>query len=152
MPKQSQSFKSVLNYPQRLFTIYQHKINQQTQLLALIKSAIPAQLADHALHCVLSGKKILLYTDSAIWSSQLRFYQQTILGQLHEHGYRGIETLQIKVTPQQIADEHPSNVKIPCRKNIELIRQQGMQQSDDRLNRALLRLSETLDRLSTQKD
>lgn len=151
MAKLKASFKSVLNYPERLFAIYQHKINQQAQVLRLVRNVLPTKLGSHASYCVLNDKKIVLYTDSATWSSQLRFYHQTILSKLHDTGFQHVEVLQIKVVPEQQTQVSKNKAKIPSQENIDLIRQQGLAQHDQELNAAFLRLSKTLSRLSSDK-
>lgn len=147
-----QSFKPILNARQRLFADYQQKIRQQQQLLSLIKTVLPSELGAHALHCVLNGKRFVLYTDAAAWSSQLRFYQQSILHKLKEHGFRQIETLQIKLMPKQATKNTRLAIKIPSKKNIALLRQQAGKLPTDKLHRALSRLGETLDKLSSKQD
>ena len=47
--------------------------------LSSVKSALPENLAEHTLHCVIHDATLLIYTDAAVWSSQLRFYQTKIL-------------------------------------------------------------------------
>lgn len=152
MSHPAQSFKPVLNSRQSLFADYQKIIRQQQQLLALVKTHLPTELGSHALHCVLNGRKLVLYTDSASWSSQLRFYQQTILQKLQEKGYRQIQAIQIKLMPQQATKLSRLNIKIPSKENIELLCQQAQQQPNDKLNRALLKLGKTLNRLSSEQE
>ncbi len=151
MVDKSRSFKPIHNYPAQLFAIYQQKINQQQQLLASVKSILPADLAEHTLYCVLSGKKILLYTDSAAWSTQLRFYQSHIISFLKDKAEPVIDSLQVKLIPASEEKVRQTRAKIPCRENIEMVRQQALKETDAKLNQALLRLSETLQRLSVTK-
>lgn len=152
MADKYRSFQSILNYPQKLFAIYQHKINQQHQLLALIKKVLPAELARHALYCVDKKTKLLLYTDSASWSSQLRFFHQAMLDTLHEHGFKQTETIQFKVMAPLRGEKKPSHARIPSRENIELLGKQAEQQQDRDLQRALAKLKRTLDKRSREKN
>ena len=72
-------FKSALAYEGKILSAYKYQIDLHNRLLRIIKSALPEHLSSRVLSCVVSGKKASLYTDSAIWSSQLRFYHQSIL-------------------------------------------------------------------------
>lgn len=148
MPRNRPAFHPILDYPQQLFAIYQQKINQQQQLLKRIKTVLPAELAAHTLYCVMKDTKLLLYTDSAIWSSQLRFYQQAILTEAREQGYQRLETLQIKLMTGHGEKARSAKVRVPSKKNIELIRHLASQQKNDHLQRALAKLSDTLSKLS----
>lgn len=151
MAKSQPTFRSVLNLPERLFAIYQQKINQQARILGLIRSTLPSELSPHVSYCVLNDKKLVLYTDSAIWSSQLRFFHQTIIAKLHGTGFQHVEILQIKVLVERQNRSFENKAKVPSRENIDMIRRQGLAQQDKELNAAFLRLSDTLSRLSSNK-
>ncbi len=146
------AFKSALGYDNKLFNLYKYQIETQKQLLEKIKAILPEHLAEHALHCVLSGKKLTLYTDSAIWSSQLRFYQQTLLHALLSSHTGVIETLQIKIiAPQQSIKSIEKKAKsLPSNENIDFILEQAEYQSDETLKKALLKLGKTFKEKSRQ--
>lgn len=55
------------------------EIEKQKDLLSTVKSALPEHLSEHILHCVIHDKTLLIYSDAAVWASQLRFYQVVIL-------------------------------------------------------------------------
>lgn len=139
------SFKSTLSFDGKVIALYKYQIEAQTKLLKKIKTVLPSHLSSHALYCVLSNKKVSLYTDSAIWSSQLRFYHQPILQSLLSSHEGIIETLQIKVIPQTIT-EQPIQKRIknvPSAENISFILEQAEHQSDEQLKNALLRLGKS---------
>jgi len=144
------TFKSSLAFDGKIFTLYKYQIETQEKLLKKIKVALPDHLSEHALYCVLTNKKISLYTDSAIWSSQLRFYHQTILQSLLSTHNGVIETLQIKVIPQIIEPEPKQKKpkKIPSVENINFILEQAEHQGDENLKNSLLRLGKLLQRKS----
>lgn len=139
------SFKSTLNFDGKVIALYKYQIEAQTKLLKKIKAVLPSHLSSHALYCVLSNKKISLYTDSAIWSSQLRFYHQTILKSLLTSHKGIIETLQIKITPQTITQQptQKRTKNVPSAENITFILEQAEHQSDEQLKNALLRLGKS---------
>ncbi len=146
MAYKNSTFKSSLSFDGKIFTLYKYQIATQAKLLKKIKSALPEHLSEHALYCVLTNKKLSLYTDSAIWSSQLRFYHSVILQSLLGSHTGVIETLQIKVTPPATAQkpEHKRQKKIPSSKNINFILDQAEHQSDETLRNSLLRLGKYL--------
>ncbi len=49
------------------------------ELLYKIRKVLPEPLGAHCLYCVLSLRRLILYTDSAAWAYRLRFYQAEIL-------------------------------------------------------------------------
>ena len=147
MPVKYNSFKSSLDYKGKIFTAYKYQLEIQNELLKAVKSALPSHLTPHALYCVASGRKIILYTDSAIWSSQLRFYHQDILQALPASNNRLFETLQIKIIPQSIERKQEKTLRPPSAKNVDLILSQAEHQSDEKLKAALLNLGRTLKKL-----
>jgi len=153
MAYKKSSFKPSLGFEGKLLTLYKYQIETQAKLLIKIKAALPDHLSNHALYCVLSNKKLSLYTDSAIWSSQLRFYHQTILRSLLVSYSGTIETLQIKIIPQkteQVAKQKQEK-QLPSSENIEFILEQAGHQSDEKLKKALLNLGKTFQRKSKER-
>jgi hypothetical protein len=109
---------------------------------------LPEQLASHALYCVVSGRKISVYTDSASWSSQLRFYHQQMLQKLSTSKQGQFEVLKIKIIPAEIEQEDNSVNIIPSKENIRMIIEQADNQEDETLKISLLKLAETLRKCS----
>ena len=134
------SFKSALGYEGKIFAYYKKKIEIQGHLLKTIQSALPTSLSFHALFCVISERKILLYTDSAVWSSQLRFYHQTILQAILKKGYGEIEGIQIKIIPKVSKPVDKKEKNLPSDDSINLILSQADNQTDDALKNALHKL------------
>lgn len=145
MPPQHKPFKLAANCQNKMTAVYQGKIKQQAQFLNLIKATLAAPLAEHLLYCVISGKKLLLYTDAEEWATQLRHYQPAILNATSVSNLATVEFRIISVSTEQRVTR---KVNLPSKKNIELIRDNLSTISDDKLKQALLRLSQTLDRLS----
>lgn len=73
------SFKPVLAFHNRTIDKLVTQVTQQKDLLSVVQSVLPPNLAKHTLHCVVHDATLLLYTDAAVWSSQLRFYSTVIL-------------------------------------------------------------------------
>ncbi|MCK5828720.1 MAG: DUF721 domain-containing protein [Methylococcales bacterium] len=144
MAKTRNFFKSVLKYERKIITSYKYQIDIQSKLLQKIKLKLPNELSSHALYCVISGKKISLYTDSAIWSSQLRFYHQTILQAAQNSNQGTFETLQIKIIPKVREIEEKKVSRLPSVENIDGILSQAENQRDLVLKNALFKLGKTL--------
>ncbi|MDD5266795.1 MAG: DciA family protein [Methylococcales bacterium] len=126
------------------------QIEQQQRILQRIQAVLPEALAKQARHCLIRDKKLLIYTDSAAWASQLRFYNSAILTAIKPLTRTPVEMLQIKIITGQtglnIVSKRKAN--IPSVGKIEFIRDHSLAVSDNQLRLALLKLSSTLERLS----
>ena len=142
------SFKTVDTYNNRILANYQQKIKQQDYLLNSVKAILPQPLTNHVLYCVVSVEKLLIYTDSAAWSSQLRFYQQSILNAVINTNSVSIQTVKIKIITPNNSPKEKFKQSIPSKSNIQLLRHCGESINDKRLKHALLNLSQTLTKLS----
>ncbi len=140
-------FKLPLGYEGKVLSYYKFQQQVQNELLLIIRSSLPDHLANHALYCVATRNKILLYTDSAIWSSQLRFYHQQMLQSLLASKQGSFEVLQIKIIPSTV-EKKGEAVKIPSKENINGLLNQAENQRDVVLKTALLKLARTLNKLS----
>ncbi len=144
MNKKYNSFKTVQKYEEKILARYLYRISVHSELLSVIKATLPSALSSHALHCVSSGKKILIYTDSATWSSQLRFYHQAMLRAVTSNGLGRFESLQVKIIPQAVQVEKTTPTILPSKENIKSIMIQAESQADEELKHALLNLGNTL--------
>ncbi len=131
-----------------LLAHYQKIIRQQQILLQQIKQALPENLAEQVKYCVTSGKKLLLYTESANWSSSLRFYQQAVLQKAQQAGWTHLQLLQVKVIPERVAIQKPTKPRHPSSGNVKMIQQVAEKQTDRKLKQALSRLGATLTKSS----
>lgn len=162
MTKRSPPFKAALSFPNGTIAYYCSQIARQKQVLQHIHEVLPKPLAEHALHCVVSGKKLLLYTDTAAWASQLRFYNRAILEAIAPITRESVSVMQIKVRAEtspagrkREADEgafqampHGRKPNIPSAEKIAFIHSHSLTVQDERLKAALLKLSATLANLS----
>jgi|LakMenEpi03Aug12_release.lakeMendotaPanAssembly.Ray.scaffolds.fasta_scaffold16499_7 hypothetical protein len=139
-------FKSALDFDGRQMAVCLAMIAEQNKLLAIVKTALPIEIAKSVSHCVRSKQRLLLYTESASWASQLRFYHQAILNKLAETEYKNIQGLQVKIQPKTIEQKTGRLLLIPSAKNIRMIQEQVKDQEQDVLSQALLRLSNTLEK------
>ena len=152
MKKESTSFKVALLFPNRTIANFYSQIEQQKQILQCIHEVLPVAIAQHVLHCVINGRKLLVYTDTAAWASQLRFYNSAILAAIAPVTRASISIMQIKVRLETL----PTTLSIPGRRpiipsaeKIAFIQTFGLTVADEQLQRSLLKLGATLEKLST---
>ena len=92
------SFKSISEFHNRTIDKLVSEIDQQKNLLSVVRSVLPETLAQHTLRCVIHNATLLIYTDSAVWSSQLRFYNSAILAAILPIIAEPIKTIQIRLS------------------------------------------------------
>jgi hypothetical protein len=150
MAEKLQLFKKSLAFPNRTMVYLHSQIEQQQRILKQIKTVLPDNLAKQTKHCLIKDHKLLVYTDSAIWASQLRFYNNAILASIQTLVKTPIESLQIKIISRTtgliVTTQRKAN--LPSQEGIDLIRKHSLSISDDKLSVALLKLSITLKRLA----
>ena len=143
-------FKNSLSYSNKMMTFYYQQINNQQQLLTAIKEVLPAGLMEQARHCVIKEKKLLIYTDSASWASQLRFYENIILSAINQLTKTRIETMQTKLIKTTTYNNVLSirKPKLPSIEKIKSLQVDSMAIDDMQLRSSLQKLSNTLEKLS----
>lgn len=139
-------FKSALDFDGRQMAICLAMIAEQYQLLTIVKTALPTDIAKSVIHCVRSKQRLLLYTESASWASQLRFFHQAILNKLAETEYKNIQVVKVKIQPQLIEQKSLRILQLPSAENIRMMQEQVKGREQDELKQALLRLSNTLEK------
>jgi hypothetical protein len=151
MAQQTQALKPVLAYPNRTTDQLCLKIKQQSELLGRIKSVLPTELAGHVSHCVVNGKKLLVYTDSANWATQLRFYGATMLTVFESAHSAPIATIHIKINHLSASAQANSKRKaiVPNPSVAYEIHKLSLNTTDHQLKQALDKLSSTLVRLQS---
>jgi len=95
--------------PRRVNELLQHEtmlkplyseIRQQQQLLALVRKAVPPNLARHCCGAHLGGTVLHLSTDSPVWVSKLRFQAPALLSTLRNH-YPAIASITVRCEKPQ---------------------------------------------------
>lgn len=127
-------------------TVYFYRrIAQQKQVLQTIQALLPDELAQQVHYCVVKESKLLIYTDSAIWASQLRFYQAVMLAAI-----TSVTSVQIKiiVQPVNVIEPPKRKARLPSPEKIAQLQQDSLNIADESLRLSLLKLSETLARLA----
>jgi hypothetical protein len=152
MPQKPPSFKASWSFQNRTMAYFYSQLEQQQRILQRIRAMLPEALAKQTRHCLIREKKLLIYTDSAAWASQLRFYKSTILAAIMPFTRTPVELMQIKIIRGQtgLIPGPKRKAKLPSAEKIELIRNDSLTVSDNQLRLALLKLSTTLERLSNK--
>jgi hypothetical protein len=140
MAKKPPSFKPSWSFQNRTMVYFYSQIEQQQRIVQHIQAVLPYALAKQVRHCLIRDKKLLVYTDSAAWASQLRFYNSAMLAAIVPLTRTPVEILQIKIVGGQtgLVLGPKRKAKLPSIEKIE----------SDQLRLALLKLSTTLKRLS----
>jgi len=120
------------------------KIAQQQQLLQSVRTALPPHIAEHTLHCLLNDARLLIYTNSAVWASQIRFFQEDILNKLWACAQLKITRMQVKVMQSVVEKGGDRQVLLPSYKTVQAIISQVDETSVDVLDLALANLAKTL--------
>jgi len=150
MPKKPPAFKTSLSFQNRTIAYYYSQIEQQKRVLQCIQAVLPETLAKQAKHCLIKDKRLLIYTDSAVWASQLRFYNSAILAAIPPLTRTSVEIMQVRIIAERTGHNLISvrKANIPSEEKIAIIRNDSLYINDDQLKLALLRLSATLERHS----
>lgn len=139
------AFKSALAYQSGPLTSALAIIASQKALQAVVKTALPTDLAEHVQHCVQSGKRVLVYTEAASWAAQIRFFNEAIVNKIKASTTLQINSIQVRLLPQ--FEQHtPIKLKnLPSKENIDQICQMGVDNlNNDVLKASLSRLADTL--------
>lgn len=120
------------------------QLAQQKQILKAVRSLLPEALAKQVCHALISEDKLLIYTDSAVWATQLRFYQPTLLSAFKNI----VNTVQIRITDTGLEQPVERRANVPSMDTIKALEKDSLTIEDETLRQSLLNLSETLARLS----
>lgn len=137
-------FKSALDFDTRSMSKCLEIIAVQKQLLQNIKSTLPVSIAEHALYCVVNETRVIVYTDSAAWASQIRFFHEVMLTQMHAIGWPKIGRIQVKVMQLEFVGYSLRKVQLPSVATVAAILGQIDDKSNDVLDLALGNLAKTL--------
>lgn len=140
-------FKLASKQQNKILHHYQNQVHQQQVLLGILKSALPEALKEYASYCVVTNNKAFIYTRSAVWASQLRFYTSAMLEASKKRtDYACLDNLQIRILSlMPTSQTRPCNLNTPSAAAIKCIRETRNHERDI-LSDALIALSNTLDK------
>lgn len=144
MKKPTTAFKTIQEYDIGPLATCLARIGDQRVMLAKVRAALPEALAEHVVHTVLSGSRLLLYVDSAAWASQIRFFRDAILALDLHNGRQRANDVQLKILPAE-AVERARRANLPTPETAERIVAESGEEGDE-LAAALNRLGATLRR------
>ncbi len=151
--KTSGNFKFILDYANHSTALLLEQSKKQKAIRQLIRTALPDAIAEHLHECIIKGNKLILFTDSAAWASQLRFYQPMIQKIVTQQLSASIFIIQIRLSV------HPNSVPTfaakpqhlaPSTKTVTLLHDTIQTMQDSELKSALSRLENTLRKKLTQ--
>lgn len=146
MASNKPAFKSALTYGSGHMALCLARIAEQQRLLELVRSALPTDIAPQAKHCVISGNKLIIYSQSAGFAAQIRFFQQAILNKLRESGQRNIDQCQLKLLfADGLAKTRPAKA-LPSEEMVQTLIRAAGDNGEDELSASLLKLGKTLQR------
>jgi hypothetical protein len=145
-------FKTASAFNNRLLVNLYAQAADHQRLKLRVCSLLPENIAKQVLHCAIKNRKLLIYTHSPLWASQLRFYQPTLLANLTQVNAERVDSMQIKTVAMQsgISESIANQAAIPSAATIGIIQKQCACVSDNQLQQALLKLSATLKKLSAE--
>lgn len=143
-----QSFQPPQAYSNLVMAALAEQLRKHQTLLEIVRTVLPTVLSGRVTACVLSGRKLLLYTDSAHWASQLRFHSASILKAVNAAADASVDVVVTRIQPP--VEERRAIARkalLPSAEHIEAIRNTARGVADDTLRHALERLGATLKRI-----
>lgn len=147
------AFRSASDFQVKVLSQCLAKITDQQCLLRRVQSVLPPHIAEHAIHCVMSASRLIVYTHSAAWASQIRFFHEVILNNIRASGQGKIDKVQIKILPPLVGGTERANVaRLPSAETVKMILGQVDDKSTDVVQIALTSLAKTLQRRRNEVD
>jgi hypothetical protein len=147
MLTQTARFKLALTHQNKILVHYKSQLQQQQLLLDIIRAVLPEPLKSHACYCVMANRGVSVYTPSAVWASQLRFYTNTLLDAILKwRQYAYVEKVHIRIL--NAMPVVPAVLRYPKIPPMPIIKQIGTARANqtDALSLALTNLSKTLEK------
>jgi hypothetical protein len=138
------AFRPASSYEQRHLSCCMARIEEQRHWLHQVRSVLPAEIAAHIVHVLISGARLLIYTYSASWASQIRFYDGVILNKLQASGQQKISKLQVKLLMPDAMKTARRHARLPSADTVDSVFGPLDSQRDDALGQALARLGRIL--------
>lgn len=149
MPQLNKPFKPILGFSSHNVALLTKQIELQRLTLRTVQAALALELASHVVHCISTAGKVIVYTDSAGWASQLRFYNETILAALSQPEAKLIVKVIMPLDNQSRTTL--ISPRIPSQAVINHIKTASEHIPDKGLGEALTRLSNTLNQTKTDR-
>lgn len=123
-------------------------LDKHQHILTIVKSVIPENLARQCLGCSVNQYQLTIFSHSAVWISQLRFYQSEILNAVNDSqsGFH-FSTVKFRVMVTQTgASQATTSTRnsVPSDYIIDMIEDSAKHLTDQQLGEKLKRLAQTL--------
>lgn len=117
------------------------------QVLQVVRQVLPDFLARHCLDCVVKPNCLILYTDTPLFSSQLRFYATHLRKRLASEEQLHFAEIQVRNRLESGRPALPKRQQpVPSAAVVDLLRAEAGTAPDSELGMALQQLSDTLAR------
>ena len=124
------------------------RLNNHSDLLRLVQKSLPESLSIHCVGCCLNQPTLVLYSKSAVWISQLRFYKPVLLDSINSKAPQYVISeiiFRVLVTPYGLTSQHIVNrPNIPSYQTIEEMTESTRHISDEQLRQSFEKLAKTL--------
>ena len=150
MSKKPSFFKTPLQNQTRTLAILLGQIQQQNLIMQHVRAALPTALSTHVSHCLIKDGKLLVYTNSAVWATQMRFSGERILAAVTPITTRPVDKLHIKVITVQTGPsvQFKRKANVPSPEKIAMLQQDSLAIRDEAVRASMLKLGATLARLA----
>jgi len=148
MKKNIPSVTQVMRSKHSVLSNLTQRLNNHSDLLMLVKKSLPDSLSVHCTGCCLNQTTLILYSNSAAWISQLRFYKPVLLDSIISKAsqYAISEIIfRVLVTPYGLMSQNNVNrPNIPSYQTIEEMAESTRHISDKQLRQSFEKLASTL--------
>ncbi len=118
-----------------------HRLASQLRLAEQVRSCLPAPLDKQLQAAVLNAATLVLFVDSPVWASRLRYQSPALLRQLRASGIN-VDQIQTRIVPaRQGQRKRPRQPARLSEQSAESLRQTAEAIGEGELGEALRRLS-----------
>jgi hypothetical protein len=147
MKKYIPSVTQVMRSKHPVLSTLKQRLHNHAELLNLAKQALPESLALQCTGCCQDQSTLIIYSRSAAWVSQLRFYKPVLLEAINKNPKHTISDIifRVLVTPDGLSPQYSVNQpNRPSSQTIEQIASSARHISDKRLRSSFEKLVQTL--------
>lgn len=117
------------------------KAEQQLILKRRVDKLLPASVRHHCMAALMDEDRLLIYADSSVWASRLRYFSRKLKSQLREQGMEVTKiTVRVMLDNPILKKNRHFNPPVVTSANAELIQQAAAAIADPELRAALQRL------------
>ncbi len=137
----------IINFSDPIAKTLLNKLQENQKILYQLQTLIPETLSNNLISCAKKDDKLLIFTESSVWASQLRFYSPTLLQSLNNQSDILIKQIQIKVLPPiSSRNNPPPKHRAPSNTTIKHLKHHATSLIDSELKRSILRLANSLEK------